>query len=196
MKKFLLGVMSIALAGALAFSGSVGAVKADSYYEEFSAPKYLSTSPDFSEMKKDLIYSKYFHQAEILGNMLGGFQSALGIAFNEINTEGKNDFQKTLKERLKTLNQNRNIMAADLKYINDPAATTILGDYLKAINRFTAANQYLENYYKTGSKYNFDMYLKNSGEGFNFYAYAQQSANIRYNYYMDKTIAALTDFGY
>ena len=196
MKKFALGLLSIAIAGVVAFPSSVGAVKADSYYEEFAGPELLSTSPDFAEMKRDLLYAKYFHQAEILGNMIGGFQSALGIAFNEMSTEGKNDYQKGFKERLKKLNQNRNIMAADLKYVNDPIAASVLSDYLKAINRLTSANSYLEQYYRTGSEYSFNMYLKNSGEGFDLYAYAQQDANIQYNYYINKSINSLTDFGY
>lgn len=196
LKKFALGLLSIALAGVIAFPENVGAVKADSYYEDFPAAAQMASMPDLYQVKSDIIYADYFHQVETLGGIFGNFSDGISLAYDEMYGKGTNTVQLGLKNRLKSISEKRNELAADLQYINDATASKILSDYLKAINRYTAANQYLAAYYKTGTTYNFNMYLKNRSEAFNLHAYAEFEASGRYQFYIQKAFNALDDYGY
>lgn len=196
LKKFALGLLSIAIAGVVAFPGNVGAVKADSYYEDFPTAAQIASMPDLYQVKNDIIYADYFNQIESLGDILDNFNGGITLAYDEMSIKGTNSVQIGLKNRLDAIAKKRKELAADLKYINDPVASKVLNNYLKAINRYTASNQYLAAFYKTRSEYNFNMYLKNKAEGFDLHAYSELEATKRYTFYIKRAFDALNDYGY
>ncbi|OWA36789.1 hypothetical protein B9G55_01535 [Saccharibacillus sp. O16] len=196
MKKFMLGVFSITLTGALALPGNVSAVKADSYYDDFPTAAEAASKQSLSQANSDIVYADYFHQLEALEDLLDNFGNGISLASDEMTIKRMNTVQIGLKSRLNSISEKRNELAAELSYINDATASKILSDYLKAINRYAAANQYLAAYYTTGTRYNFSMYLKNSSEAFNLHAYAGLDAKKRYGFYIQRAYDALNNAGY
>lgn len=194
MNKFSLGLLAIALASAVAFPASVGAVKADSYYKEFSGPELLSTSPDLVKMKDEIIYADYFHHLELLGEKLSGIYDKQSIAFHEINYLNVNFAQFVTKETLDQLTTDRNEIAASLQYIKDPAAAKILSNYLSSINKYKTANQYLLKYQKQKTQYNYSMFVNNTESAFKLSVTYKKQAQERYAAYIEKPVISLTDF--
>lgn len=194
MKKFALGLLSIAIAGVVAFPGSVGA--ATTYDKESSYKEYLSTSPDFTKMKDEIIYADYFHHLEMLGEKLNGVYDKHSIAFHEVNYLGAYFTQFSTKETLDQLTADRNEIASSLKYIKDPMAAKILSNYLSAINKYKVANEYLKKFGKQKTQYNYNMFKKNNTEALKLSVKYRDQASERYSTYIEKPVFSLTDFGY
>lgn len=196
MKKFVLGLLSVAIAGVVAFPGNVGAVKADSYYEDFPTDAQMESMPDLYQMKQDLMYADFFHQAEVFGDMLGSIYELNSGAYRQIADSKSNQQQQKVKKNLDSLTAMREKFSGELDYVKDPQAAKILADYLKALNKYKIANSYLVKYYNAPSQYHFDMFLKSNSEAGYLALYAKNESTTKYNFYMNKSINTLTEFGY
>lgn len=192
MKKFGLGLLSIAIAGVVAFPGSVGAE--ESYNKEVVFEGNLSTSPDFHEMRDEIIYADYFHHLELLGERLDGIFDKHSMAFHEVNYLDISLAQTIIKDDLNQLTYDRNEIAYSLRYVKDPAAAQILSNYLSAINKYKVANEYLVKFQKQKTQYNYKMFESNNSAAVKLSVKYKKQASERYYFYISRPIDSLNDF--
>lgn len=185
-------MLTLALASAVAFPASAGAAK--TYDTEVVLPDFLSTSPDYDQMRTDLVYADFFHHLGLLGTQLNGIYDTHTIAFDEINLDNTTSMQELAKTNIEREAKYRNELAKGLVYFKDAKANAILSNYSKAINKYKVANQYLLKFRQQPTQYNYNMFQKNNSEAMRLSLTYTNEANSRYSYYMEGTIDSLSDF--
>lgn len=191
MKKFMLGALSIALAGAFAFPGSVGAVKADSYYENF--PSDVENHEIIINRGRDYVIKAYdFNRMIALGDLISSTSRTHSAAYDEFKIYGTKTQLDLAKQNLSELTTSVSKMKSEVSYMTDSSPSQILSNYTNSINRYKTANMYLGKFYATRTEYNFNMYMKYTKEAFDL-AYAGKKKSLsEYQYYTGMALDILS----
>ncbi|MDO3411411.1 hypothetical protein QWJ34_16720 [Saccharibacillus sp. CPCC 101409] len=191
LKKFALGIVVAVLASTLLLPGSAGAVKADSYYEDFTDEG--ESYPLIIDQGRAYVIRAYdFNRMLSLGELISGTSSAHSLALREFEIYGTKQQLDMAKKKLNDLTATANTMKSELSYMTDSSVPEIFSNYTKAINRYKAANSYLYKFYKTPTKYNFNMYLKYEKEGFDLAYTGKEKSFSEYQYYMGMALDILS----
>ncbi|OWA36801.1 hypothetical protein B9G55_01600 [Saccharibacillus sp. O16] len=186
MKKFIWGLMSIALAGVVVCPANVGAAQAGSYGEEL--PRSYATN---SQIAQSIYNADLFNASAQLAVKLQGVADGHSLAYDEMPLYGTNEILYSVADHLNTYKLNRNQLSESMKSMSDPAAIKVLSMHLKAINSYVTANNYLKSYYNTPTQYNLNMYLKYDKNAYDLAVQIEDLSHERYLYYLNKALDAL-----
>lgn len=191
MKKFALGLLSIALAGVVSFPGNVGAVKADSYYEDF--PSDIESYEIIINRGRDYVIKAYdFNRMIALGDLISSTSSTHSAAYDEFKIYGTKTQLDLAKKNLNELTKSVPKMKSEVSYMTDSSPSQILSNYTNSINRYKTANMYLGKFYATRTEYNFDMYMKYTKEAFDLAHAGRKKSLSEYQYYTGMALDILS----
>lgn len=186
LKKFALGLLTIAIAGVVAFPGSIVAEGSVSHSKDM--PILYATN---SEIAQSIYNADLFNASAQLAVKLQGVSDGHSLAYDEMPLYGTNDILYSVQEMLNIYKSNRNQLSDDMRSINDPAAVKVLSMHLKVINSYVTANNYLKKYYNSPTQYNLNMYLKYDENAYDLAVKVEDLSTERYFYHLNKALDGL-----
>lgn len=191
MKKFVLGLLTTISIGTFTVPNNAGAVKADSYYEEFnpqgeSYQRIIDLGYDY------VLNASTFNRLFALGNQINSMSEACSLAYQQINLDGSDEGIIRAKKVLVNVKKQRSSLQQEFSFMSSESIPKIFSNYSKGIANYESALTYLEKYRTTRSSQNFNSYLSQVKAGYNNSYYGSKESLSQYQYYMGLALNILS----